>query len=175
MPYTNSLAFKRRISMKYFKFTLLMILSLPWLVYSANNPAIIDENILFKGTWNCSYEIKKDGMELSIITEDNYVRNGRSNSFGTLMIKLAPDIPKMEYFIAGSALWEIKNKYLITTLQDISIKNLSHPEFDEEFNLENMIPKNISESSEIIELSNSKLSLKSEADGVIYSCTRNNK
>ncbi len=161
--------------MTYLKPVLLIVLSLSWLAHATENIKAIDTNILFEGTWNCSYEIKEDGRKLSITTEDNYVRNGHANSFGTLMAKFAPDVPEMEYFIASSAKWEIKEKYLISTLIDIKIKNISHPYFDKAFNLESLFPKNISDSSEIIELSNSKLLLKSESDGTVYSCTKKKK
>lgn len=158
--------------MKYLKPSLLIALLFSWSVHAAENTKKIDESLLVTGTWICLLEIEENGVKISITTEDNYVRNGRSNSFGTLMVKFSLDMPEMEYFIAGSAIWKIDGKYLITELTDIKIKNLSHPDFDKKFNLESMFPKNISESSEIIELSNSKLSLKSEADGTVYSCIK---
>lgn len=163
--------------MKYIKIIHFILITLlcSWSVYAIESAEKIDENLLVIGTWNCFLEIEENGSKFSITTEENYVRNGRHQSFGTFMAKFASDMPEMEYFIAGSAIWKIKGKYLITELTDVKIKNLSHPEFDKIFNLKDLFPKNISDSSEIIELSESKLLLKSEANGTVYSCTKKKK
>ncbi|MEG3759939.1 hypothetical protein V5096_18530 [Pseudoalteromonas carrageenovora] len=130
----------------------------------------IDEKIY--GSWNCQNSHEANGSKIILETEDTYVRNGRSNSFGIMKAKLAPELPEIEYSIAGSATWNIDDGYLVTTLDDIKVVNLSHPELDKVINLQDFLPKNLSESSKILELSTTKLSLKSESDGTVYHCTK---
>lgn len=159
--------------MKHLKFLSFIALMYSFSVHATEDNTIkIDKQILVTGTWNCLFMTEENGINIILETEENYIRNGRHNSSGVLIFDLEPDMPTIEYFIASSAIWEISGKYLITTFTDVKIKNLSHSEFDDKFNLENMFPKNISNSSEIIELSNSKLSVKSETDGTIYNCTK---
>ncbi len=124
------------------------------------------------GSWDCSLSIEDNDLKMTIESEDTYVRNGRSNSFGSLKAKFAANLPEIEYSVAGTATWEILDGFLVSTLTDIKIVNLSHPEFDEIFNLQEMFPTNVSDSSEIIELTKTKLTLKSESDGHIYMCGR---
>lgn len=133
-------------------------------------PSSLKKGLL--GSWDCSFSIKENGSSMTIESEDTYVRNGRSNSFGILKAKFAEDLPEIEYSMAGTATWEILDGFLVSTLTDIKIVNLSHPEFDEIFNLQEMFPTDISDSSEVIELTKSKLTLKSESDASIYECGR---
>lgn len=123
------------------------------------------------GTWNCKLSMEEEGVKVAMDYDVSYVRNGKSNGFGTIIFK-APELPEMEYSIAASSNWEYKSGYLIETTTEIKLVNISHPEFDEVFNLESMFPQNISESSEILVLNNSELKLKSESDGMVYSCDK---
>ena len=156
------------------------ILFLPisaFLLYSATasanqniEPSILKTNLL--GSWNCLTSLEEDDFSMIIETEDTYVRNGRSNSFGTLKAKFAEELPEIEYSIGATGTWEILDGYLVDTLTDIKVVNISHPEFDSVFNLQDFFPTNISFSSEVIELTKSKLTLKSESDESIYECER---
>ena len=128
------------------------------------------ENKLY-GTWSCQMDIEEEDFKLALDYEVTYVRNGKSNGFGTLKVK-SPDIPEMEYSIADSSIWELDSRYLIETTTEIKIVNISHPEFDDFFNLESMFPKNLSGSSEILILSDSLLKTKDESDGTIISCIK---
>ncbi|PKF56408.1 hypothetical protein CW748_10675 [Alteromonadales bacterium alter-6D02] len=123
------------------------------------------------GLWHCSLSLEEEGVKVAMDYEVNYVRNGKSNGFGTLIFK-APDLPEMEYSMAASTNWEYQNGYLIETSTEIKLVNLSHPEFDEVLNLESLFPQNISESSEVLVLNNTLLTLKSESDGTVYSCDK---
>ncbi|MDN3391937.1 hypothetical protein [Pseudoalteromonas sp. APC 3691] len=159
--------------MKIHKIILVASLAISTSVFAGNGapePSNIDEQIY--GSWNCQYSHEENGSKISFETEETYVRNGRSNSFGIMKAKFAPELPEIEYSLAGSATWNIDNGYLVTTLDDIKVVNLSHPELDKIINLQDMFPKNLSESSKILELSTSKLSLKSESDGTVYHCTK---
>lgn len=127
----------------------------------------------FFGGWNCSFSSKEDGALVSIDLNVNYIRNGSSNSFGTMTLKLEEQAEiEIEYSISSSGSWEYQDGYLIETASEIKIVNLSHPELDEVFNLENILPQNISESSEVLLLNGSTLRLKSESNGEIINCNK---
>lgn len=135
----------------------------------------IEQSTLKKGllgNWNCSLNIEENGLMMSMKVEDSYIRNGRSNSFGDLEVQFSPEHPVISYSIAGTSTWDLIDGFLVSTSTDIKIVNLTHPEFDEVFNLQEMFPTNVSDSSEIIHLSKNKLTLKSEGDNIIYQCQR---
>ncbi len=123
------------------------------------------------GLWNCKLTSEEEDIKVSMDVDISYTRNGKSNGFGTLTLQ-APDFPKMEYSIASSSNWEYQNGYLIETTTEINLLNVSHPELDGIFNLGDFFPQNISESSEILVLDDSTLTLKSESYGTIYSCEK---
>jgi hypothetical protein len=138
---------------------------------TSNNVNSYSPQTQLYGLWHCDLSIDEEGVKVVMDYEVNYVRNGKSNGFGTIIFK-APGLPEMEYSMAGSSNWGYQNGYLIETTTEIKLVNLSHPEFDEVFNLESMFPQNISESSEILVLNNTLLTLKSESDGTVYSCDK---
>lgn len=123
------------------------------------------------GAWKCKHAVEQDGVRLAMDLDVRYIRNGKSYSMGSLKFK-APSLPEMDYAVSNSADWELDGKYLIETATEINIKNISHPEFDEKFNLGSLFPQNIAESSEILILNKSLLKVRSETDGTVYSCTR---
>jgi len=134
---------------------------------------VYHQNIL--GPWDCNYSFKEDDFSASISSTDTYVRNGASHSFGIMKIRYASDTPEVEYSLAGTATWKIQGKYLIQTMTDIKIVNVSHPEVDEIFNLQEMFPTNVSESSEILKLTAAELVLDSESGTGLYTCSKANK
>ncbi|QYJ93656.1 hypothetical protein [Shewanella spartinae] len=138
---------------------------------ATNTQASINEADLY-GNWNCKISSEENSVKISMDYDVSYIRNGKSNGIGILKFKV-PDLPEMEYSFAGSSDWELKGGYLIETSTEIKLVNISHPEFDKEFNLESLFPQNISESSKILVLNRKLLKLKSETDGTEYSCTRN--
>lgn len=125
------------------------------------------------GKWECEFTDISDAGTFKLVTEDTYIRNGRANSFGELTFSV-PQVPGEEfvYSISATGDWEVQGKYLVMTADDVKIVNLSHPGLDDEFSLEKIFPENISESSEIIEISETKLVVRSESDNSISKCTR---
>jgi len=138
---------------------------------TSNNLSTYSPQAKLYGLWHCNLSLEEEGVKIAMDYEVNYVRNGKANGFGTLTFK-APELPEMEYSMAGSSNWEYQNGYLIETSTEIKLVNLSHPEFGEVFNLESMFPQNISEASEVLVLNNTTLKLKSESDGTVYSCDK---
>jgi len=123
------------------------------------------------GKWNCKLDLDVENVKMSFDYDVRYIRNGKSNGFGTLKLNI-PDWPEMEYSISDSSNWELKDGYLIEMTEEIKLVNLSHPEFDEVLNLESMFPQNISESSKILVLNDSLLKVKSETEGTVMSCNK---
>ena len=123
------------------------------------------------GTWNCKVSIKESDANISMDFNVNYVRNGKSNSFGIMTIS-SPEIQGLEYSVASSGTWEYQDRYLIESLSEVKIINISHPGLDEIFNLEDMFPQNISESSEVVLLTESSLHIKPEGQEEVYACER---
>ena len=154
----------------------LKILTLVYLTSSliacAYNPSPVEYEQKLLGTWTCQTKTEKNGSLISVNIEETYVRNGRANIVGIIKFKRDKDTPEIEYAYAGTSTWEIDGNYLIETVTDFKFTNISHPEFDDVFNLNDMTPKNISDSQEIIEFAGSKLTLKSESYGYIYSCVK---
>lgn len=125
------------------------------------------------GKWNCEFSDASEDQSFSLVSEDTYIRNGRANSFGDLKFTV-PQMPNQEfvYSITATADWEVQDKYLVTTIDDVKIVNLSHPELDEILNLKDFFPENVSESAEILDISANRLILRSESDNSITQCTR---
>ena len=146
---------------------------------SSNSLSYPDNKSLLYGTWNCQFNsevnIEIDGAikksKLFMDVDTTYIRNGSSNSFGTLKIQF-PDLPEIEYSYSDSSKWEIRGKYIISKSEEIKIVNLSHPGLDDIINLGDLLPQRISDSEEILRITKAEISLKSESDGEIYNCSR---
>ncbi|PNH81247.1 hypothetical protein [Vibrio diazotrophicus] len=159
--------------MKIINTITLLILAISSASFAASPYTDSEINARINGKWNCSYEqSESNGFHMSVDSEETFVRNGRSNSMGSMRVKFVQEFPEVTYSIVGSSTWEVQNGYLITTLEDIKFVNLSHPELDKLINLNDMFPKNISDSEEVVELSDTRLLLKSESDGTLYQCQR---
>lgn len=168
--------------MKKVLFIALVSLSTMFVPYSSsiaqsnktNDLASIDQmyNSKLVGTWNC--EIRDIAEESTVIIEgeSSYFSNGRSNDFGTILIEYPKENITLEYYYSATGTWEIKNKKLFEITEDMKIKNISHPYMDKSFDLTDMFPKNMSDSSTIVSLSKSSVALKSHTDGKVYTCSK---
>ena len=128
-------------------------------------------NDMLYGNWNCQESSEDENLKLSMDYDVNFVRNGTSNAFGILKLKL-PETPELEYSYADSSKWEVIDGYLITMSTEVKIINVSHPGIDDVFNLGELFPQNISDSSKILKLNETELSLQGESDGEIYTCSK---
>ena len=154
---------------------------------------------LLLGKWACSFSFTEnegtvEEIHVAIETEEDYVRNGKSNSFGTITATVFDEIT-LEYLVAGTATWEISDGFLIETITDIKTTNVT-PEITEQFaelfdineftpqeiaelqkitellDLDKLIPEGISASTKIITISEKEFVGVSESDGEKYSCSR---
>lgn len=138
--------------MKYF---LSLLILLPSLAYSDTISAVNYGNKIL-GKWTCSEDFKTENSSNKITFDTNYVRNGKFSGFGKLTMNITrPDglQVSMDYAISTSGSWEIKdNKYLVETNDEVKSVNTTNPEIDKIISLNDLIPKNISSSSEIIKI-----------------------
>jgi hypothetical protein len=124
------------------------------------------------GSWNCSISVDQLGQKMTIESEESYGRNGHLDGIGTMWLTFGPGYPEIEYSFVGTSTWEIVDNFIVSVMTDIEVVNLSHPEYDEMFNMKDMFLTGSSDSAEILELSKTKLTLKTEPDNFIYSCER---
>ncbi|MFT6907703.1 MAG: hypothetical protein ACJAS1_004387 [Oleiphilaceae bacterium] len=138
----------------------------------ATGQKAIDESYLY-GNWNCKHEVNasKTQMKVKINYNVNFIRAGKSNGYGTLLFKM-PNLPELEYSLTDNSTWEIQGDNLILSSTQIKSVNVSHPELDKFLNLKQFIPKSVSESSKILKLTKSSLTVKSESNGEIYTCSK---
>ena len=132
----------------------------------------IDSDILIKNQWECemTHEDKEIGSVIKIQTIDKYIRNNTTNSIGTIKIKFPQIEDEIIYSMSSISSWELDSEYMISTLQTIKIKNISHPEFDEFLNMEELFPENLSTSAKIVKLDNEELILQEEATDMKVFC-----
>ena len=138
----------------------------------AAETASINKTDLY-GDWNCQYEGQdaKTKMKVKIDYNVNFERTGKSKGFASLFFNVA-NLPELEYSLKDNSAWEVKGSKLIITSTDITSVNVSHPELDKFFNLKQLIPTTINESSTIVTLTKNNLKVKSDATGHIYSCNK---
>ncbi|WP_404437272.1 hypothetical protein [Stutzerimonas chloritidismutans] len=128
------------------------------------------QNIL--GVWDCAAVIEENGASLKVESKDTYLRNGASHSFGIMKAKFSDELPEIQYSVAGTSAWKIEGEYLIQTMTDLKIVNLTHPEFDDVIKLQDIFPENISESSVILRLTSTELVVDSESGAGVYRCSK---
>ncbi|MGF2735371.1 hypothetical protein [Marinobacter sp. DUT-1] len=124
------------------------------------------------GTWECSLIEKSPDGNLSIESTDQYLPTGAANSFGSMTIS-GGELPvelKFAFSVAGT--WEIMDEKLIVTSQDMKIKNVSHPEMDSFFNLEEFMPQGLSDASTIRVLTSEVLVLGIDRNSPPIDCSR---
>lgn len=125
----------------------------------------------FYGTWNCVVVDESVEGKIVIDLDVSYAPNSQMNSSGSTTLFIA-GLPEIKYSIAFKGVWEYQDGYLIETSNEVKIVNISHPELDELLNPEGLFPESLSESTEVIMLTESSLTLKSEGDNVTYSCDK---
>ena len=128
------------------------------------------------GAWNCNYNIvrEENGVTSTVImdTKESYLRNGRSNAFGVMKVKISPEFPEIQYSMAGTATWKLTGKYLILEATDIKLVNLTHPQLESILKMQDMFPSGMSDSSEIMQLTENEMTLRSESTNEIYKCSK---
>lgn len=133
------------------------------------------------GTWICDITIFKDpecGGTLK--GEINYLRSGKSNFNGKLIVYFPedPETGTLVFYCMYSATWKIENKYYYETINDCKFV----PNFAESNNQEKvrsfcdfvneLMPKGLSYSSEIIKIDDNVLIVQDETTGVIATSVR---
>ncbi|EGQ7854926.1 TPA: hypothetical protein I7765_21045 [Vibrio vulnificus] len=144
---------------------------------ASSEPRTMTYSEALLGGWQCSFSATyEDGTRMQIVSDDSFVRNGTSNSFGTLTIDINTDglEETLEYSVASTGTWHFaeNDKYLVMQANDIRIVNISHPGLDDIFDIGSMFPENISESAEVLDFTYDKITLRLESTSDTYSCAR---
>lgn len=142
------------------------------LVSVANAAEVRIEKEKLFGSWNCEESADVDGGKMHVSIETTYVRNGRTHAYGSLTVDIPAEGVKLEYIYSESGTWELDKNFLVSSTTEIKLVNISHPGLDDVFNLGNTFPQNISESAEVLGVTDKVLVLKSESSGEIQTCTK---
>ena len=157
------------------KKTLLLIVALVFTI-SGNvvrgSDATLSASLL--GRWDCSSSTFEDGINSTSEFAQYYIRNGRSTSVGELVITSLSDGLVLAYIFSATGDWEISDGFLLETLTDFKSTSLD-PSADEIFNLQDLIPDGVSDSSKIAFLSEKEFVAVSESDGTQVFCFRHEK
>ena len=124
------------------------------------------------GKWKCPLTYTKDSVTIAAESEDSYIRNGRFNSFGLMAVTFGAGGPTINYSISVTGSWKVIDGYLIQEYGDFKVINLTDPKIDKIFNLKDMLPSGMSDSSKIVQLTEKSITLKSESEGIQYICDR---
>lgn len=138
----------------------------------ANDSMAIKESNLY-GNWNCKHTMENIDlkMKINIDYDVTVVRDGKSSGSGILLLKM-PNFPELKYNILDSSNWDIKDGKLSLSSTEFKLENKSYPELEKILNLRNLLPQNVKGSAKILELTKSKLKVKSKSDGGIYTCAK---
>ncbi|MCL6417768.1 hypothetical protein MIB92_19070 [Aestuariirhabdus sp. Z084] len=146
--------------------TLLIIPFLACTALQANTASRAD----MLGTWACEVKIVEEGGFFKVESEDYYSDDGTSKGTGIMTMKMGPDFPQVTYNYSAEGTWKIRDMQLIETLTRFEVTFVSHPEIEKMVNLESSMPLNQEDAAEIIELTSSMLTLKTDVDGSNHTC-----
>lgn len=126
------------------------------------------------GGWNCVTAAKEDELEISISSDEFFVRNGKINSTATMLLKISDEFPNLEYLVNSSGTWKADKNFLIITSADQKFINVSHPELDSILDFNDLFPNEASDSFEVVNQTEGSFSAISESDGSRLECIRKN-
>ncbi len=128
------------------------------------------------GLWTCTIDEPAEyegGMAALLVSEDSYIRNGRFNSLGdlTVTVPYEGELVSVKYSLLATGVWELRDNHLISTIENMKITNHSHPELEERLKISSLFPEKITESGEILELSETHFVVKG-LHGTLQQCER---
>ena len=155
-----------------------LIKLLPLLTFTVAMPTFaaevsqINENNMI-GHWRCQHQAEepKTKMKVKVNYNINYAKQGKSSGSGTLLLNI-PGMPELTFNETDKSSWQLKGDQLVMSSSDIKFTNVSHPQLDNFFNFNDILPDSINESGKVLALTASTLTVKSEAYGEEYSCAR---
>jgi hypothetical protein len=130
----------------------------------------VNQSYLY-GTWNCKGAMQHKQLKMGVKFDYNinFTNNFKATGQGLVSFTI-PNFTDLDYKLTDNSTWKLHNDEIIYSSNDLKLVNISHPEFEKIINLEKLVPQTISESSKIIELTKSTLSVRAKADNKIYNC-----
>ena len=132
----------------------------------------INENNMI-GHWHCQHQTEEPNtkMKVKVSYNINYAKQGKSSGSGTVFLKI-PGMPELTFNETDKSSWQLKGEQLVMTSTDINFTNVSHPQLNNFFNFNDILPDSINESGKVLALTASTLTVKSTAYGEVYTCSR---
>ena len=139
--------------------------------FSKNTSHINKSNI--HGLWQCqgSSFNAKTNMTIKGDYKVLFMANGSSTGKGQFFLSVL-GIPEIEYRLVDEAKWAIKLDDLFFSSSNFSLKNMSHPEFEQMLNISALMPKKITDSVKILKLTKTQLQVQSKKDNRKFSCVK---
>lgn len=125
------------------------------------------------GNWHCRHQMLevKTKMKVDVDYKVNFDKNGKSAGKGNLLLSL-DGMPGFKYDISDVSSWSLKGKTLTMTSNEMTFKNISHPQFDQLLNLQALFPKKVNESSTILVLNKTTLKVDAKSSSSHVTCSR---
>lgn len=125
------------------------------------------------GKWHCLHQLlePKTKIKVDFDYKINFDKNGKSAGKGNLLLSLQ-GMPGFKYNISDVSTWSLKDKTLTMTSNEMTFKNISHPQFDQLLNLQALFPKKVNESATILVLNKTTLKVDTKSSSSHITCSR---
>ncbi|WP_413698902.1 hypothetical protein ACLKMH_15155 [Psychromonas sp. KJ10-10] len=132
----------------------------------------VNQTFLY-GSWQCagSMEYKQINMSVTFDYKLNFTKDYKSSGEGIVSFGF-PNYYDIDYKLTDNSTWNINNNEIIYTSEDLQLTNLTYPELEKIVNLEKRVPTRINESSKILKLTSTQLTIQTKSDNKIYNCSK---
>ena len=141
------------------------VIAAPFAMADINSQLLINK-------WQCKFALSEEGMTMRMNNVVTYRDDGSSKLNGQMDINIDMMNVDLSYQVNAEGQWEVQENYIMESIVEFDAVSLKPSEMDAVM-MDNLLPKDQTNASEIIELSADMLKLK-DASGQIVSCVRSN-
>jgi len=159
--------------MKLTRSFLLSTLITPTLLWSSvTHSAAVKQEQLY-GKWQCIHHFSEPNQNISIKVDYTIelMKNKTSVGKGDLFFTMG-GLPPFAYKESDSSLWDLQGNLLTLQSTAIGFVNISHPELEQVLNLQQLFPKHIKETVEVVSVSAQQIKVASSSHGKAYTCDK---
>ncbi|MDW6004509.1 hypothetical protein [Vibrio mangrovi] len=143
--------------MRYFYLLCCLLLSgFSFVTQAAGNPALL------QGKWDCAASLSQPLYQLTLTTQEQYLSSQKYVTSGTLVASLPGQPIKVKYAVSGHGTWKLEGEKLILQAKQLTVENITHPEWEAMLNLKQYIPKHAGGTLDIVRLDQQQLQLKAK-------------